>query len=175
MEAIVTGQPGFAILGRNQQEKLETKLTVRRSFSMTCERNSPTPEIFGRVRAASGLSSCVGRERDSPETSGAKVLLRKFDSVGMNASRGTHLGDNSSRNLRAPFISHQDGRTHDQFASDRDSGTKLVQVRGFGGHRKCLISTVLARQPDRCIESNATASALCDSTGTDRCSCHEFL
>ena len=38
--------------------------------------------------------SC-GWERDSPETSGSNVLLRKFDAIGMDALRGAHLCDNS--------------------------------------------------------------------------------
>ena len=100
-----------------------------------CVGNSPARKTSGlfRKNATRSTESSCGWERDSPETSCSNVLLRKFDAIGMDALRGTHLCDNSRGNLRAAFISHHDGRADHQFTTDRDGGAMLVQVRGFGG------------------------------------------
>jgi hypothetical protein len=48
----------------------------------------------------------------------------------------------------------------------------LIQVGGFGGHRKGTLLAIFTRQPYSSVEGNSIAPALCYLTAMNACSGH---
>jgi len=73
------------------------------------------------------------------------VLFGKLDCVSGNSLRRTQLRDDPRSNLTATLISHDHSRTNHQLAIQLDGGSMLIQVGGFGRHRKGTLLAIFTR------------------------------
>jgi hypothetical protein len=92
--------------------------------------------LLGSLRGSS--SAFNGWERDSPKGFYPIVIVMfgKLDGVSGNSPEARQLRDHPGRNLSATLISNHHSRANQQLTIQLDGGSMLIQVGGFGGHRK---------------------------------------
>lgn len=100
------------------------------------------------------------RERDSPKALCGSVLFDKLNGVSRHSISGSHLRDNTGRDLRTKFVPHDHDRPHHQFTLELDGRPMPIQVGGSGGHRKGAFLPILTREPYGTVQGHPIASAL---------------
>ncbi|MCU1303994.1 MAG: hypothetical protein JWQ87_4278 [Candidatus Sulfotelmatobacter sp.] len=148
------------------------KAVIRAEVGSVFQRRKATPVAhdFRLLRCCGGSSPVFnGWKGDSPKGFYPVVLFGKLDRVSGDSLEASQLRDDPSRELSAALISHDHSRANEQLTIQLDGGSMLIQIGGFGGHRKGTLLAIFTRQPYGSTQAHSSATALCYLTSMTAC------